>query len=97
MLLGLLIYSLIGRQRATAACNNTQCELTLIHERATVNLKTAKGEKVISQQGIDGDTAKYSVDGTERSCKKGESARVGDLSFTCSAIEGDKLVLTVKN
>ena len=88
---------LLGRQSATANCTNQQCELTLVNKGATVNLKTAKGDKVITQQGIDGDRAKYSVDGSEKSCRRGETSRVGDLNFTCSQVDGDTLVLVVKN
>lgn len=97
LLLGVLAVNLVGRQEASAVCTSQQCELTLVRKGATVNLKTAKGDKVLTQQGIDGGTAKYSVDGTQKTCRRGESARVGDLQVTCSAVDGDKLVLTVKN
>lgn len=97
--LGLLAWFTIFQPSATATCDNqtAQCELTLIHSSATVTLTTAKGEKVIRSQGVEGDTARYSVDGTEQSCRRGDTARVGDLSLTCSKVEGDTLVLTVKN
>lgn len=97
VLLAIIGWAMLGGQQASANCTSTQCELTLVKKGSTVNLKTAKGDKVITQQGVDGDTAKYSVDGTEKSCKRGDSTRVSDLSVTCATVDGDKLVLTVKN
>lgn len=97
LLIGLLIWGVAGRQEASAACDNQKCELTLVRKGATVNLKTAGGDKVITQQGIDGDTATYSIDGNEQTCRAGNSSRVSNLNVTCSTIDGDKLVLTVRN
>ena len=94
---GAAIAALMGGKSAETACDSSSCTLTMRGQGSGVDLKTGSETKKIRQEGIDGSTGKFSVDGAEKSCRRGDTVEAAGLKFRCDSVDGDTLVLVVRH
>ncbi|RBY76741.1 hypothetical protein DQ238_16885 [Geodermatophilus sp. TF02-6] len=73
------------------SCSGASCSVTLGGSGSQAHVLGT----TIGLTGVDGDRAALHVDDQDVTCTPGQTASVGALRLTCTAVEGDRVSFTV--